>query len=235
MFSPWRTRPGTRGSVTTAWPRAASVGARMIPTMTASQNVNTSKLTAAASAPRAIVSGRPIPSRRSGTEASRRSSPRSMRDASAKSTSASVASASARTVELVLARSIPSRTFGPTRRPIETKTIAGVIGDPDRRFETTATTISASAKIARDHSIQIRLAMVRSQRGAYALHLCGDCAGSARLRRRERLAAVRQLEVGRPLVIPIDDCSALAVPRVHWTSPAEACSSPETAEDLAHG
>ena len=155
MFNPWRIRPGTRGSVTTAWPRAASVGARMTPRMTASQKVSTSKITPAASAPRAIVSGRPIPSRRSGTEISRRSFPKSMREASEKSTSASVASASARTVELVLEMSTPSRTLGPTRIPIETNRIAGVIGDPESRFETAATAISASATIVSAQSIQI--------------------------------------------------------------------------------
>ena len=79
-----------------------------------------------------------------------------MREASEKSTSASVASASARTVELVLAMSISSRTLGPTRSPIETNTIAGVIGDPDSRFETAATAISASATVVSDQSIQIR-------------------------------------------------------------------------------
>ena len=142
--------------MTTAWPRAASVGARITPTITASQKVNSPKITAAASAPSAIVSGSPIPSSRSGTEAPRRSAPRSMLEASEKSTSASVASASARSVELVLAMLISSRTLGPTRSPIETNSIAGVIGDPDSRFETAATAISASATVVSDQSIQIR-------------------------------------------------------------------------------
>ena len=84
----------------------------------------------------------------------RRSSLRSMREASENRTSASVASANARTVELVLEMSTSSRTFGPTRIPIETKTIAGVIGVPDRRFETAATAINASATIGNDQSIQ---------------------------------------------------------------------------------
>ena len=155
MFNPWRIRPGTRGEVTTAWPRAASVGARTTPRMTASQTVNTSKIAPAASAPRAIVSGSPIPSRRRGTEISRRSFPKSMREASEKRTNASVASASARTVELVLEISIPSRTLGPTRSPMETNRIAGVIGDPDSRLETAATAISASATIVSAQSTQI--------------------------------------------------------------------------------
>ena len=155
MFNPWRIRPGTRGEVTTAWPRAASVGARTIPRMTASQTVKTSKIAAAASAPRAIVSGSPIPSRRRGTELSRRSLPKSMREASEKRTSASVASASARTVELLLETSIPSRTWGPTRSPIATNRIAGVIGDPESRLETAASAIRARATIVSAQSTQI--------------------------------------------------------------------------------
>ena len=142
--------------MTTAWPRAASVGARITPTITASQKVNSPKITAAASAPSAIVSGSPIPSSRSGTEAPRRKALRSMLEASEKRTSASVASASARSVELVLAMLISSRTLGPTMSPIATNTIAGVIGDPDNRFETAATAISASATVVSDQSIQIR-------------------------------------------------------------------------------
>ena len=151
----WRIRPGTRGSVTTAWPRAASVGARMIAMIAASPKVSWSKITPAASAPSAIVSGSPIPSRRTGTPTSRRSAPRSMREASEKSTRASVASASALAVELVLSMSIPSRTLGPTLNSIETNMIAGVIGEPDNRLETAATAISAKAKIVSDHSIAI--------------------------------------------------------------------------------
>ena len=38
---------------------------------------------------------------------------------------------------------------------METKRIAGVIGDPDSRFENVATAISASARIVSDHSIQV--------------------------------------------------------------------------------
>ena len=109
-------------------------------------------MTAAASAPSAIVSGSPIPSRRTGTPTSRRSCPRSMREASQNSTSASVASASVRTVALELSRSIPSSTSGPTSSPTATNTIAGVTGVPDSRRETAATPSSASATMARDHS-----------------------------------------------------------------------------------
>ena len=90
-----------------------------------------------------------------------------MLEASEKSTSASVASASARSVELVLAMLISSRTLGPTRSPIETNTIAGVIGDPESRFETAATAISASATVVSDQSIQIRSTTVDPRLAAY--------------------------------------------------------------------
>ena len=80
-----------------------------------------------------------------------------MREASEKRTRASVASASARTVELVLEMSTSSMTSGPTRSPIETNKIAGVIGVPESRFETLATAIRASATMASDHSIQANL------------------------------------------------------------------------------
>ena len=39
-LSPWRIVPGTRGSVTTAWPSAASVGARTTPRISASSMVS---------------------------------------------------------------------------------------------------------------------------------------------------------------------------------------------------
>ena len=130
--------------MTTAWPRAASVGARITARITASPRVSWSKISAAARAPATIVSGRPIPSRRTGSEIPRRSALRSIREASEKRTSASVASASARTVPLVLGMSTASRILGPTRSPIETNRIAGVIGVPASRFETAAKASSAS-------------------------------------------------------------------------------------------
>ena len=130
---PWRTRAGMRGSVTTAWPSAASVGARTTARITASQSVSAPNVAAAATVPSAMVSGSPMPSRRSGTLTSPRRWRRSTREASQKSTSARVASASVRTAPLVLSRSIPSSTFGPTSRPTATNTIAGVIGEPSSR------------------------------------------------------------------------------------------------------
>ena len=111
---------------------------------------------AAATVPSAMVSGSPMPSRRSGRPTSRRRWRRSMREASQNSTSASVASASVRTVPLVLSRSIPSSTLGPTSRPTATKTIAGVIGEPSSRRDTAATPSKATATMASDHSMRHR-------------------------------------------------------------------------------
>ena len=134
--------------MTTACPSAASVGASTTPRITASSKLSAPKIAAAATAPSAIVSGSPTPSRRSGTWTWRRSSPRSIRDASQNSTSASVASASVRTVALELSTSIPPSTSGPTSRPAPTNRIAGVIGVPASRRETAATPSSVSATMA---------------------------------------------------------------------------------------
>ena len=58
---PWLTRTGSRGSRTTAWPNAASVGARMTPTNPASNQVSPPKSALAATAPNPMVSGSPTP------------------------------------------------------------------------------------------------------------------------------------------------------------------------------
>jgi len=137
-FSPWRMRDGRLGSVTTACPSAASVGARRMPTTRASTSVSEGKSAAAAAAPATTVSGSPIPSRRAGTAYSRRSARRSILAASAKSTSVSVASARPRTVWPVGGNSTSPSTFGPKRRPMPTKTIAAVTGVPSSRRDTAA-------------------------------------------------------------------------------------------------
>ena len=90
----WRMRVGRRGDVTTAWPSAASVGARMIARSSASGHARSPRSATPTTNPARIVSGRPIPSRRAGIPSVRRSAFRSMRDASEKRTTASVASAS---------------------------------------------------------------------------------------------------------------------------------------------
>ena len=97
--SPCRTRLGSLISVTTAWPSAASVGARITASSSASGHEELGKHDEGERRiqPRASA-GRPIPSRRSGTESSPRSARTSIREASANRTSASVASASSLTV-----------------------------------------------------------------------------------------------------------------------------------------
>ena len=112
-----------------------------------------SKTNAAATAPSAIVSGRPMPSRRTGSAISARSSRRSMREASQKSTSASVASASVRTIPLELSTSIPSNACGPATNPTATNSIAAVTGLPDSSREIAATASNARATMARAHSM----------------------------------------------------------------------------------
>ena len=94
------------------------------------------------------MSGRPTPSRRTGIDASRRSARRSTREESENSTTASVASANVRTVELVGGTLRSSSASGPTSTPIATTTIAGVIGVPDRRRDTPATSSSVRPMIA---------------------------------------------------------------------------------------
>src|SRR4051812_14975835 len=197
-LSPCRTRPGTRGSVTTAWPSAASVGARTTARMTASWIVSWSRTSAPATAPSPIVSGSPIPSSRTGTPASRRSSRRSMLEASENSTSASVASASVRTVSLEDSTSTSPSTRGPMSTPTATNTIAGVTGVPYSRREIAATPSNVAARIASDHSMapsEVRLRRHASRRdgGAHgvvvALVLVGVQLREGRHRAIEALAA----------------------------------------------
>ena len=90
---PWRIRDGSLGSVTTAWPSAASVGASTTARTSASGTESAPNSTGGERAPSAIVSGSPMPSRRAGTAYSRRSVRRSMREASTNNTNVSVASA----------------------------------------------------------------------------------------------------------------------------------------------
>ena len=108
---------GTRGSVTTACPSAASVGASTTPRITASSIVSCAEDRGRRDG--AERDRQRQPDRRAGAAARRRrarSCRRSMREASQNSTSASVASASVRTVALVLGRSIPSSTLGPDQQ-----------------------------------------------------------------------------------------------------------------------
>ena len=119
---------GTRGWVTTACPRAASVGARTTPRMTAS-SIQCAEDRPAERVPSAMVSGSPIPSRRTGTPMSRRRS----RDRCARLGRTTRAPASpppgfARSRSSSRGRS--AEHLGPANNPTATNTIAGVIGDP---------------------------------------------------------------------------------------------------------
>ena len=153
-MSPWRIGWGTRSSLTTAWPSAASVGASTMLRITASQTVSTPKITAAATAPSAIVSGRPMPSSRSGTPKPRRSWPGSIREASQNSTSASVASASVRTAALELREVDAAQRLRPDEQPERDEHHRGrQRACPTSRLETAATPSSANATSASAHSI----------------------------------------------------------------------------------
>jgi hypothetical protein len=122
-LSPWRMREGTRSSETTAWPSAASVQASAMASTSASAKLIPGTTAAPINAPATIVSGRPMPSRRSGTADSWRSARNEIRDASANSTSVSVISASSFTCSPPTRRSSNSST-GPTSRPAVVKNIA---------------------------------------------------------------------------------------------------------------
>jgi hypothetical protein len=88
-------------------------------------------------APAMIVSGRPIPSRRSGTANSWCSARREIRDASANSTSVSVISASSFTCSPCTCSS-SSPSTGPTSRPAVVKNIAPETFSRSSRRETVA-------------------------------------------------------------------------------------------------
>ena len=136
-FSPWRIREGTRSSETTAWPSAASVHASTIASTSASAKLTPGMTAAPIRAPAMIVSGRPIPSRRSGTANSWRSARNEIRDASANSTSVSVISASSFTCSPCTCRS-SSPSTGPTSRPAVVKNIAPETFSRSSRRETVA-------------------------------------------------------------------------------------------------
>src|SRR3954470_19291878 len=138
-------RDGIRGSVTTACPSAASVGARTIASNTASMNASCPKTATPARAPATIVSGSPIASRRRGTRYWRRRATRSIREASEKSTPVSVASATQRTDSLRIVGSSQPSTSVLARMPPATNTIAGVITDPRSLRETAAYASTRSA------------------------------------------------------------------------------------------
>ena len=144
-LSPWRTRTGTRGSVTTASPSAASVGARTMASRIASISVTSPNIATPASVPATIVRGNPIASKRRGTTYSRRKVARLTRDASEKSTTVKVASATRRTDSLSIAGLSQLRAASLNRIPPATNTIAAVITEVESRRETLAYARSRSA------------------------------------------------------------------------------------------
>ena len=150
-FRPCRIRNGRRGSVTTAWPSAASVGASTTARTRASAHVDSPRTPRAARKPATSVSGRPIPSNLAGIPSSLRSARTSMREASAKSTRVKVASARSLTVSPAGGNSTRPSASAPTSRPTPVNTIADVIGVPAMRPEIAAKASSASARVASAH------------------------------------------------------------------------------------
>ena len=126
-FSPCRMREGRRGSMTTACPSAASVGARITARIRSSARLNEPNSPAPTAQPAAIVSGRPIPSRRAGRLYSRRSAGTSILEASANRTSVSVSSARIRTCSLDGPMSIHPSPLPPTISPADRKKIGAEI------------------------------------------------------------------------------------------------------------
>jgi hypothetical protein len=112
------------------------VQASTIASTKASATVTPGRTAAPSSAPATIVSGRPIPSSRSGTATSRRSSRTEIPDASANSTSVSVISASSFTCSPWMSRSTSPST--PTSSPAVVKNIAPETLRPSSPRETAA-------------------------------------------------------------------------------------------------
>jgi hypothetical protein len=106
----------------------------------------------AATKPATMVSGNPIPSRRSGIRRSCHNTPRSIRAASPKSTIASVVSARSLTVSPVTLRSTSPAAFEPSSSPAPVNTIGAVIDVPSRRRETAANARTTRAMTGRAHS-----------------------------------------------------------------------------------
>ena len=164
-FRLWRIRTGSRVSVTTAWPSAASVGARMIASTSASGQASPSRRTTASTKPARIVSGSPIPRSRAGTPSSRRSARRSMREASEKRTTASVASARTLTSSPSASGSTRPSASTPTTRPAAVKTIGAVSDVPSSRADTAAK--------ARRTAATLRAASARAELRRALLHEAG--------------------------------------------------------------
>src|SRR5262245_26377989 len=143
----WRIRTGSRFDVTTTWPSAASVGARMMATRSASGHARSGRTTSATAKPATIVSGSPIPSSRIGMCSDLRRAARSIRDASEKRTTPSVASAKTSTSSPSAFGSKRPSASTPTTSPAAVKSIAGVTDVPSMRPEMAAKPRRISASV----------------------------------------------------------------------------------------
>ena len=137
-FRLWRIRSGSDGSVTTACPSAASVGARITASSSASDQLRPVSVSMPAASPAASVSGSPIPSSRDGSAYSRPSARRSMREASENSTNVSVASTSSLMSPPSAGASIRPSASAPAASPAAVNTIAAVSEVPASLRETAA-------------------------------------------------------------------------------------------------
>ncbi len=148
----WRMRTGIDRSVTTAWPRAASVGARIEARRAASHTDRSVSRRSPAPRPAAMVRGMPMPSSRPGSCASLRASRRSMRVASVKRTRARVTSAS--TSRMAASTSTPSRSrpSPPMRIPKATKAMGPDTRLRAARADTSPNPTTSRATMARSRS-----------------------------------------------------------------------------------
>ena len=128
---------GTRGLATTAWPSAASVGARITPTSAACHGSMPPKTSAAATAPAAIVSGNPTPRSRPDRLGSFVQRPMSRLDASAKRTMTRAPSRRRTSSSSSFSRSTRPST-GPAMSPMAAKKIGAVTTVDASRLETSA-------------------------------------------------------------------------------------------------
>ena len=160
-LSAWRIRSGTRSLVTIAWPSPASVGARTVPTIAASQIVKLVKRRDAMVAPAAIVRGRPMMRSRAGSAAFFRSTFTLIRDASVKSTSTSASSPVRRRNSLLIPSLMNGTATEPMSTPARIKTIGAVTSSFCRRRETRAKAKTTAANTAISSSFMMTLPRVR--------------------------------------------------------------------------
>jgi hypothetical protein len=120
-----RMRTGTDRSLTTAWPRPASVGASRTATRNAVTRPMAGSTTRPTTTPNTMVRGRPISRSRAGTFAEPRMDRRSIRAASVKRHRTSATSPISRRPSIVRCGRTASVVTMPTRMPTATATIWG--------------------------------------------------------------------------------------------------------------